>query len=302
MAEFVHINNLTELFEFFGLRNPAHPLITVIRQWPLTDQDIKQIKFSSSLYYISLKRDISGSFDYGRNSYDYQEGTMIFIGPGQVATFSPPKPELESTEGWTILFHPDLIAKSELGKNIMSYSFFNYEIGEALHLSDYEKQFLNTLVDKIEQEINQNIDKHSQDIIIQHLQTILKYSNRFYDRQFYLRSNLNKGIVIKFERFLQSYFDSDQLVAEGLPTITQCGNALNLSGTYLSDLLKAETGKSAKDHIYRFLLERAKVSLLNSDRTVSEIAYEFGFEYPQNFSKLFKAKKGMSPSEFRSSN
>jgi len=303
MTELIHIKSIEEVYRFLGTPNPSHPLITIIRQWPKSNRDVSQIKFTSDLYFIALKRDVSGYLDYGRSSYDYQEGTMIFIAPEQVVNFSSPNTEIESNNGWTILFHPDLIRKSELGKLINNFTFFHYESNEALHLSDKEKKFLNALVDNLEQEINQNhFDKHSQEIIIQHLQTLLKYADRFYDRQFYVRSNLNKDIVTKFESFLQDYFSSQEITEKSLPSLKRCGDELNISGAYLSDLLKAETGKSAKDHIYRFFIERAKTKLLNSNESISEIAYSFGFEYPQNFTKLFKQKTGMSPKEYRNLN
>lgn len=302
MSEFIHIKSIAETYSYNKLGNPPHPLITIIREWTRNSHDYTTIKFTSDLYFIAMKPNIRGSFDYGRSSYDFQEGTMIFIGPGQVATFSNPIENDPDDNGWTILFHPDLIRQSELGKTIQQFSFFSYEANEALHLSDKEKNFLNSLVDNIEQEIRQNMDKHSQELIIQNLQTLLKYSQRFYDRQFYVRSNINKGIVADFERFLIHYFESEQLAEKGIPTLNECGKALNISGAYLSDLLRVETGKSAKDHIYRFLIERAKTKLLNSNDSVSEIAYSFGFEYPQNFSKLFKQKTGMTPKEYRTSN
>lgn len=305
MQKIIHVKSIAEVYSYLQAELPVHPLITVIRRWPQTDLDLTQVKFTSDLYYLSLKRDIQGSFQYGRSSYDFQEGTMLFIGPGQVANFSHAvdHANLETKyQGWTILFHPDLIRKSELGKKIQQYSFFNYEINEALHLADKERQFLNTLVDTIEEEIHQNMDRHSQDLIVQNLETILKYCNRFYDRQFYTRTNLNKDLVTKFELFLKSYFSSQELIERGLPSLEQCGKALNISGPYLSDLLKAESGRSAKDHIHGYLIERAKTILLNSREPISQIAFRLGFEYPQNFSKLFKSKTGMSPSEYRNQN
>ena len=305
MEEIIHIKSVADVYKFFYAEAPAHPLITVIRRWPKTDLDFTKVKFSSDLYYMAMKREIRGSFQYGRNSYDFQEGTMLFIGPGQVANFSHAAEYADvktPSEGWVILFHPDLIRKSELGKTIHQYSFFNYEISEALHLADKERKFLYTLVDTIEQEIHQNMDRHSQELIIQNLETILKYSNRYYDRQFYTRSNLNKDLVSKFEHFLKDYFASEALVEQGIPTIEQCGEAMDMSGPYLSDLLRTETGRSAKDHIHSFLIDRAKTTLLNSTESVSQIAFGLGFEYPQNFSKLFKSKTGMSPSEYRSLN
>lgn len=302
MEKIVQINTIAEAYAFLGQGTPPHPLIAVVRQWPKLPEGLTQLRFSSDLYYLALKKEISGSFKYGRNSYDYQEGTMVFIGPGQVATFSLEGQQTLAHGGWAILFHPDLIRTYNLGETINRYSFFSYEINEALHLAKKEREFLNTMASTIEHEINQNMDRHSQELIVQNLETILKYSERYYDRQFYTRSNLNKDLVAKFEAFLQTYFSSGDLSQHGVPTIDACGEAMNMSGAYLSDLLRRETGRSAKDHIYRFLIEKAKTTLLNSQERVSQIAYQLGFEYPQNFSKLFKTKTGMSPSEYRNLN
>lgn len=177
-----------------------------------------------------------------------------------------------------------------MGKTIQNYSFFNYDVNEALHVSDNEKKMLTELVDRIEIELRQNIDKHSQDLIIQNIETILKYCNRYYDRQFYTRTNWNKDIASQFENYLESHFSSENLPIKGIPTIGQCGEAMNLSGSYLSDLLKVETGRSAKDHIHGFIIDKAKTLLLNSPVPVNEVAFSLGFEYPQHFSKLFKSK------------
>lgn len=284
---------------------PPHPLITVIRRWPKINVDLSEVKFTSDLYYMAMKREISGSFQYGRNSYDFKEGTMIFIGPGQVANFAHAVEFMNKdtpSEGWTILFHPDLIRRSNLGEMIHEYSFFEYDTNEALHLSEKERKFINLLVDTIEEELEFNMDRHSQQLITQNLETILKYSNRYYDRQFFTRTNLNKDFVSKFNKYLRTYFDSEELLEKGIPSLSQCGEAFNMSGPYLSDLLRTETGKSAKEHIYAQLIERSKTMLLNSNESVSQIAYHFGFEYPQNFSKLFKSKTGLSPTEYRDLN
>ena len=302
MADIYRIKSISEVHQMFGLDKPKHPLITIIRKWPQIDFDFGNIKLTSELYLLSMKGKMKGnSFHYGKNTYDFEDGTLVFISPNQVASFADPIEELDYS-GWTILFHPDLIRKSELGKTIKNYSFFTYETNESLHLSDKEKQSLFELVKKIDIELNQNIDKHSQDIIIQNLESILKYSNRYYDRQFYTRTNLNKDFVSKFEQYLQNYFSSSELSEMGIPSIKQCGEAMNMSGPYLSDLLKIETGSSAKDHIHSFLIEKAKTTLLNSSFSISEIAFSLGFEYPQHFSKLFKGKVGVSPSEYRNMN
>ena len=305
MEQIIHVESIAEVYNFLDAETPPHPLITVIRKWPKTDLDLSQVRFTSDLYYMAMKREISGSFLYGRNSYDFREGTLIFIGPGQVANFSHAAlfADIETpSQGWTILFHPDLIRKSELGRTIDQFSFFSYETHEALHLSDKERQFLNTLVDTIEQEIRQNLDRHSQELIVQNLETILKYSSRYYDRQFYTRTNLNLDLISKFEGYLRTYFASEDLITKGMPSINQCGEALNMSGPYLSDLLRVETGRSAKDHIHSHMINRAKTILLNSSDSVGQVAYQLGFEYPQNFSKLFKSKTGMSPKEYRQLN
>lgn len=300
MNEIYRLKSISQTHQMFGLDKPKHPLITIIRKWP--EIDFENVKITSEFYLLSMKGKMKGTtFQYGKNSYDFEDGTLVFIAPNQVATFDTPIEELDDS-GWTILFHPDLIRKSELGKTIKNYSFFNYETNEALHLSDKEKQSLLELVEKIDIELNQNIDKHSQDIIIQNLESILKYSNRYYDRQFYTRTNLNKDFVSKFEQFLQNHFSSSELSEKGIPSIKQCGEALNMSGSYLSDLLKIETGSSAKDHIHSYLIEKAKTTLLNSTSSISEIAFNLGFEYPQHFSKLFKGKVGISPSEYRNLN
>ena len=302
MADIYRIKSVSEVHQMFGLDKPKHPLITIIRKWPQIDFDFGNVKLTSELYLLSMKGKMKGTtFQYGKNSYDFDDGTLVFLAPNQVASFADPIEELDDS-GWTILFHPDLIRKSELGKVIRNYSFFNYETNEALHLSDKEKQSLFELVKKIDLELNQNIDKHSQEIIIQNLESILKYSNRYYDRQFYTRTNLNKDFVSKFEQYLQSYFSSSDLSEMGIPSVKQCGEAMNMSGSYLSDLLKIETGSSAKDHIHSYLIEKAKTTLLNSNSTISEIAFGLGFEYPQHFSKLFKGKVGFSPSEYRNLN
>jgi AraC-like DNA-binding protein len=302
MTEFYHIKTISEVHTMFGLEKPLHPLITIIRKWPEVDFDFSKVKLTSDLFLMSMKGKIKGTtFQYGRNSYDFEEGTLVFMAPNQVASFADPIEELDNS-GWSILFHPDLIRKSELGKVIKDYSFFNYETNESLHLSEKEKQSLNELVEKISIELNQNIDKYSQELIIQNIETILKYSNRYYDRQFYTRTNINQDLAIKFENYLEGYFSSNEILEYGPPSIKQCGEALTMSGSYLSDLLKLETGKGAKDHIHTFLIEKAKTSLLNSNKSVGEIAFNLGFEYPQHFSKLFKSKTGNSPSEYRSLN
>ncbi len=299
MTDFFHIDSIESLHNMVGLDAPVHPLISIVREWPEAPDcvDVSNIKLTTDLYLISMKGQISGAFQYGRQSYDYQNGTLVFMSPGQVARFS--ESQEHDNSGWTILFHPDLIRTSELGRVIKTYTFFNYDVNEALHLSEVEKESFFKLVGEIESEI-ENTDTHSESLITHNLQSILKYSMRYYERQFEVRNSVNLDLVARFEKCLDEFFTSETLAEVGIPTVKRCGEALNISGSYLSDLLKLETGHSAKNHIHGYIIEKAKTVLLNSETSISEIAYSLGFEYPQHFSKLFKSKTGMSPSEYRS--
>lgn len=297
MTEFIHIQSISQLHQLMEIEKPVHPLISVVRHSKDMKISFGNVRFNSDLYFISLKENIKGSFKYGRNAYDFEEGTLLFVAPGQVMSSNEDiDPDLG---GWSIFFHPNLIQKSSLATTIADYHFFNYEIHEALHLSDKEKATLTECVLKIEEEINQNIDKHSQELIVHNIESILKYGLRYYDRQFAVRSNQNQDHVSKFEVFLKNYFNQNQQIETGIPTVEICGKSMNMSGKYLSDLLKAETGKSLLEHIHLFIVEQAKLTLLNSNLSVSEISYSLGFDYPQHFSKLFKTKTGLSPSEYR---
>lgn len=300
--EIFHIESISDMHDVFGLAKPKHPLVSVIR---FKDAQIKQeyhhIRCSFGMYCITHKNETEGSMGYGRNSYDFQEGSILFIKPGQVLSYDGHQSSAKDP-GWALLLHPDLIRKSELGKTIEDYSFFSYDITEALHLSDDEKQSLNELIAKIEKEFQQNIDRHSQKLIISNIELLLDYCTRYYDRQFYTRTNLNKDVLAKFENMLKDHYSEENQLSTGIPSVNYCGKELNMSPKYLSDLLKKETGKNAKTHIDEFLMNKAKNRLLSSTASVSEIAYGLGFEYSQHFSKIFKAKTGMSPSAYRSLN
>jgi AraC-like DNA-binding protein len=265
--------------------------------------DFRGLKVINNLYQVTLKQLGCGNLFYGKNAYDYEEGTLVFTAPGQVTVFEGElTDDNESNEGWTLAFHPDLIRKSNLADKMNGYSFFNYEVNEALHLSDKERKTIEDLLDKIIAEYSQNLDKHSQNLIISNIELLLDYCTRFYDRQFYTRTNLHSDIVSKFERLLQQYYQSEKVVDLGIPTVKYCARELSFSTNYLSDLLKKETGKTAQEHIHLFIIEKAKNNLLNSTDTIREIGFELGFEYPQHFSNLFKAKTGFSPKEYRSLN
>lgn len=300
MTELIHIQSIAQLHQIMEIEKPVHPLISVVRHRKDMKISFGNTRFKSDLYFISLKENIKGSFKYGRNAYDFEEGTLLFVAPGQVMSSNDDmEPDLG---GWSLFFHPNLIRKSPLSASISNYHFFNYDVHEALHLSEKEKATLTECVLKIEQEINQNIDKHTQELIIHNIEAILKYGLRYYDRQFATRTNQSQDYISKFELFLKNYFNKNQQIETGIPTVEICGKAMNMSGKYLSDLLKAETGKSLLEHIHLFIVERAKSTLLNSNLSVSEISYSLGFDYPQHFSKLFKTKTGLSPSEYRNLN
>lgn len=293
---FLHVKSIAETYRILGLGKPIHPLITIIREWP--EVDFSGTTLTGDLYLISLKGSNAGSFIYGRNSYDFEEGTMTFLAPNQALKFTEDTDSPNEGDTWTILFHPDLLLNAELYHKIKEYSFFDYDINEGLHLSQREKETISSLVTCIDNEFQKNIDRYSQKLIVSNLETLLTYCLRYYERQFYTRTNFNKGIVSKFHQFLNNYCES----GKGIPTVTICGRELNMSANYLSDLLKIETGKSAKDHIHDYVIGKAKNLLLNSNNNINEIAYNLGFTYPQHFSKLFKNKTGFSPSEFRHSN
>ena len=239
--------------------------------------------------------------DTGENTYDFEEGTLAFIKPGQVISAAEGGDHSEA-EGYLIMFHPDLIRKSALSDLIDQYAFFNYEVHEALHISDLEKQTLHDIIKKIQVEIGLNIDKHSQALIISNLELFLGYCTRYYDRQFYTRTNLNQDLVTKFEGVLKTYYNEGKQSDFGLPTVSFCATELNMSANYLGDLLKKETGKNTQEHIQDFVVNKAKNKLLGTTSSLSEIAFDLGFEYPQHFSKVFKKKTGQTPSAYRQLN
>ncbi|MDA3851846.1 MAG: helix-turn-helix domain-containing protein [Spirochaetaceae bacterium] len=303
MGEKLELDSISQIHEMIEYEKPKHPLITLIetskipsnRIMPLVDRQIL-----SNLYSINLKNGQECELLYGRNHYDFEEGSMMFTAPGQCFTpFTQSKRVETDKPGWSLIFHPDLIRKSSLARKINEYTFFSYDSHEALHLSDQEIKTVTKVVMAIKDEYSQNIDVYSQDLIISNLELLLNYGKRYYGRQFITRSNMNKDIVIKFEDFLRSYFQSQTLESQGIPKVKYCAREMGYSSNYLSDLLKKETGKNTQEHIYFYLIEKAKNLLLASEDPVSSIAYLLGFEYPQHFSKLFKNKTGMSPTEYR---
>ena len=299
MVKTVKINSISKLHEFFGYPyKPTHPLITLI---DFSKVNLNAINSGTrkvfGFYSIVLKRLKGAGIIYGRKDYDFSEASLLCMAPEQMSIIT----DIEKnafTDGWGLYFHPDLIRSSTLNDKIKEYSFFSYNTNEALHLSDTEKNTLYSVIQTIREEFSNKLDHYSHDLIASNIEVLLNYCNRFYGRQFMTRSHHNKGIASRFETLLSNYFESDQVKLKGLPSVKYCAEQLHLSSNYLGDLLKQETGKSAIDHIHYYLIEKAKGLLLNSSVSISEIAYDLGFEQRQSFSKLFKKKTGMSPKEY----
>jgi AraC family transcriptional regulator, transcriptional activator of pobA len=280
-----------------------HPLVTVIdfsksKPWSWPGGDAKTIKVNYGLYGIFLKESNCGDLKYGCNYYDYQEGTLVFISPGQVIEVEDFGQNFQP-KGYAVLFHPDLIHGTSLGKHIHDYSFFGYQSTEALHLSERERQIVIDCFSKIEFELKQAVDKHSKKLIVSNIELFLNYCIRFYDRQFITRDNAHKGILERFENLLNDYYQSEKPQTIGLPSVAWCASELNLSANYFGDLIKKETGKTAQEYIQAKLIDVAKEKIFDPSKSVSEIAYELGFKYPQHFTRLFKQKTGHTPNEYR---
>ncbi|MCB0785479.1 MAG: helix-turn-helix transcriptional regulator [Flavobacteriales bacterium] len=298
MSQFVRHRTVTELSRYMGFGEPEHPLITIIDVSRLAyGPEAVGVKFTSDLYCIALK-DSSCGMDYGRNSYDFDGGVLIFTAPDQVITLSRPQ-ALGERQGWMLYFHPDLVRGLPLGDRMDGFSFFSYDVHEALHLSGKEQQMATACVDTIRQELEQRIDGHSRKVIVSAIELLLNYSSRFYERQFHTRSTQSRDVVSTVERLLKDYYNEGGFVASGPPSIAYLASACALSPSYLSDLLRNETGRSAKDHINDFIVEKAKDLLLSTNEPVSGIAYTLGFNYPHYFSRLFKSRTGVTPKDFR---
>jgi len=296
MEKPIRIKTISELHKLMGLPKPHHPLIELIDlSKQKKDTGIFAVLFD--LYVITLKRGCDKLF-YGQQQYDFDEGVMAFLSPGQILRGESDNIP-ENIDGWMLFIHPDFLWNTSLAKKIKQYDFFGYTINEALFLSDKEETMINGIVENIKNEYQTNIDQFSQDIIISHLETLLNYSERFYQRQFITRKKTNHQILDRLEVLLSDYFNSDDLVSKGLPTVQYISDHLNVSPTYLRSLLKTLTGLNTQQHIHEKLIEKAKEKLSTTDLTVSEIAYELGFEHMQSFSKLFKEKTNQSPLAFR---
>lgn len=291
---------ISEYHRFRGLPKPEHPLVSVINFESITNLSADEPKhIVQDFYAIVLKRNINCKMKYGQQEADFDEGTMFFLSPGQVYSIQG-KGALTHT-GWLLLIHPDFFWNTSLAKTINQYDYFSYSVTEALYLSEKEEITITSVLRNIEQEYHSTIDKFSQPVIVAHLELLLNYADRFYHRQFITRKMANHKLLTRLEELLKDYFDSNYLKEKGLPTVHEIAQSLNVSPNYLSGLLKVLTGQSTQQHIHDKLIEKAKEKLSTTDLSVSEIAYELGFEHSQSFSKLFKIKTQMSPSDYKQS-
>jgi len=298
MDNILNFNTITE-YNLFNNQETLHPLVSVVDLSKAEPRQARRMRYG--FYTVFLKKIKCGDLRYGLNNYDYQEGTLIFLAPGQVigeniegAYYQP--------QGLALVFHPNLIHGTSLGRHISDYTFFSYEVHEALHISEQERQIVLDCFSKIEYELKHRVDKHSKKLIAANIELFLDYCIRFYDRQFITRENEHRGIVEKFESLLNDYFRSDNPQMLGLPNVGYCAEQLHLSANYFGDLVKKETGKTALEYIQLKIMDLAKEKIFDPNKTVNEIAYELGFKYPQHFSRLFKQRVGFTPNEYRRHN
>lgn len=280
----------------FNNHETLHPLVSVIDFSKAHKRTGSRMLFG--VYAVFLKQAVCGDLKYGCNYYDYQEGTLVFVSPGQVIDVEN-KTDLYQPAGHALVFHPDLLLGTPLAKILDNYSFFNYRTHEALHLSERERQIVLDCFSKIGFELRQSVDKHSKKLIASNIELFLNYCERFYDRQFITRENANKGILERFEALMNDYYTTDKPQNIGLPSVSYCAEELNLSANYFGDLIKKETGRSAQDYIQNKIIDMAKKRIFHSHKTINEIAYDLGFKYPQHFICLFKQRVGSTPNEYR---
>lgn len=297
MDDIINFSNIKE-YNTFNNNETLHPLVGVVYLDKAEARRNRRLRYD--FYTIFLKKIHCGDLRYGLGNYDYEEGTLIFLAPGQV--IGQNSNDYYQPEGIALVFHPDLLLGTSLGKNINDYHFFSYAVNEALHLSEQERKIILECITKIENELKHTIDKHSKQLIVNNIELFLNYCTRFYDRQFITRDNINKGVLEMFENLMNNYFSSDKTYSIGLPTVAYCANELNLSANYFGDLIKKETGISPQEYIQSKVINIAKNRIFDKNKSISEIAYELGFKYPQHFTRLFKQKTGMTPNEYRSSN
>lgn len=297
----IRIKSIIEFHQLRGLPKPVHPLISIVDYASIKHNvEMEETSWMFGFYQISVKKGIDGKFKYGQLDYDFDEGVMFFIAPNQVFNIRVNHHSTMERSGWMLLIHPDFFWNNSIAKTISRYEYFDYSVHEALFLSEKEETTLSEIVENIREEYHSNIDKYSRKIIISHIETLLSYAERFYNRQFITREKANHQILEKLENLLNEYF-TDDLISKKLPTVQYVADSLNVSPKYLSGLLKTLTGKGTQQHIHEKLIDKAKEKLSTTNLSISEIAYELGFEHSQSFSKLFKTKTDLSPLEFRAS-
>lgn len=297
MSEVIRINTVSEYNNLVG-QETLHPLVSVV-DFSKTEP-FCYFRMQTGLYMIFLKDVKCGNMTYGIGNYDYEEGTLLFLAPGQV--YGIASEVKQKGIGQALIFHPDLIHGTSLGRTIRDYTFFSYEVNEALHLSARERAIINDCLDKIGYELEHAIDSHSKTLIVSYIELFLNYCRRFYERQFVTRSIVNRDVLTRFEKVIDDYFASERPLESGLPSVRYCAEKLFLSPSYLGDLLKKETGKSAQENIQLKMIEVAKAKIYEPGKSISEIAYELGFKHPQHFTRMFKKNTGLSPYEFRTLN
>ncbi|MEM9051774.1 MAG: helix-turn-helix transcriptional regulator [Bacteroidota bacterium] len=295
-----HFKTLSSYLEYLELPRPEHPMFSLFAALgegflPCPKESSPPI--TNDCYSISFKKFVKGDLNYGRTKYDFTNGALFFIAPRQVMQWD--NAAVFEQKGFSINFHEDFLKGTELNKEIKKYGFFSYSVNEALHLSPKEEKQIELIIENIELEYENNPDSFSKEIIISHLSTLLKYAHRFYERQFINRASFSNDLLEQFNRHLEAYFDSGKLRENGIPSIEEIANLLSVSQRYLSDTLKKETGKTTTEHLHLYLIDEAKNILLDPNKSVSEVAYDLGFEYPPYFSRLFKKKEGISPTEFK---
>ena len=300
MSQLIYLKSIADLTRLLN-ENDFHPLVAVVDFSKTKDHIQEETRITTDFYSVMFKNYCKNALTYGRKAIDFDEGSLICMAPNQVITIDTEIEPRENPMGWGLFFHPDLIRNTSLNVKMKDYSFFSYEMVEALHLSEKEKQLLYECIVKIQSELKENIDDYSQTIIVSTIELLLNYCSRFYGRQFITRKATNRDILAKVEALLKQHF-SIKTLPNGLPTVKHLADAVHLSPGYLGDLLKKETGLNAQEHIHQYVIEEAKNILLNSNQSVSEIAFQLGFEYPQYFSRLFKQKTGKTPLEFRNLN
>lgn len=295
MEQVERIDTVREYNNFMGV-DTLHPLVSVVNFNEIPS--IQYFRRYMGIYAVFFKNIKCGDMRYGCQSYDYDDGTLVFVSPGQVYGIDS-KGKAMKPSGYALVFHPDLITGTHLGKKIKDYTFFSYEVNEALHLSKKERSTIVDCLQKIASEIEQNIDKHSKTLIVSNIELFLNYCMRFYDRQFITRSNVNKDILVRFESLLDEYFKTDKAPVLGLPSVTYCAEQLHLSPNYFGDLIKKETGNTALDYIQSRVIEEAKGRMFDANNSINDISFQLGFKYQQHFTRLFKHKTGMTPNEYR---